>query len=258
MSLNTRFRKIFLGANGTSENRSTPNAADFLVQDSEEFRRTYRGRAADIFFANKGRLTHKWLHYFAIYDQLLGPYVGTDIKMLEIGVFKGGSLILWRNFFGDKAKIFGIDIDPACAAFDDEFAHVRIGSQDDAEFLKKVVDEMGGVDVVLDDGSHLPVHQRASFEILFPLLADGGLYMIEDMCTAYWPDYQGGLRAPGTAVEFLKDQIDVMQKHYFTPGLNTPDAMTHIESIQFFDSLAAVRKRKQLPRHHLKVPSPGD
>ena len=248
------FGQLFGSAGPTQAVDTTPTAADFLVDANDEFRRLYRGRSADIFFANEGRVTHKWVHYFAVYDQLLSPYVGADLKMLEIGVFKGGSLGLWRKFFGDKATIFGIDINPDCAAFDGEFASVRIGSQDDPEFLRKVVAEMGGIDVVLDDGSHLPEHQRASFDILFPLLKEGGLYLIEDMCTAYWPPYDGGLKTPGTAVEFLKDKVDEMQKHYYTPGVNTPEAMTDIESIQFFDSIAAVRKRKQLPRFHMKVP----
>ncbi len=84
--------------------------------------------------------------------------------MLEIGVSKGGSLALWRKALGDRATIFGIDIDPKCAEFDGKFAKVRIGSQADASFLKSVVDEMGGVDLVLDDGSHVASHQRASFE----------------------------------------------------------------------------------------------
>lgn len=248
------FDRLITSGGSTPSSDTTPTAADFLVDVNDEFRRLYRGRSADIFFSNTGRVTHKWVHYFSIYDQLLTPYVGTDVKMLEIGVFKGGSLGLWRKFFGDKATIFGIDINPDCAAFDGEYASVRIGSQDDPDFLRKVVEEMGGVDVVLDDGSHLPNHQRASFDILFPLLSEGGLYMIEDMCTAYWPPYDGGPKVPGTAVEFLKDKVDEMQKHYFTPGVNTPEAMTDIESIQFFDSLAAVRKRKQLPRFHMKVP----
>ena len=98
--------------------------------------------------------------------------------MLEIGVAQGGSLALWRKFLGDEAVIFGIDIDPKCAAFDGSGGRVRIGSQDDPKFLRDVAAEMKGIDVVLDDGSHIGRHQRASFDVLFPLLSDGGIYIM--------------------------------------------------------------------------------
>lgn len=186
---------------------AAPSIDDFAIEPDDAVRAAYgAGRAAEIFFANQGRTVHKWLHYLAIYNSLLGPYVGSAVRMLEIGVYKGGSLALWRKFLGDKATLFGVDIDPSCARYDGERGSVRIGSQDDPEFLAQVVAEMGGVDIVLDDGSHVASHQRVSFETLFPLLSEGGLYLIEDMHTAYWPSYEGGLGKPGTAVEFLKDK----------------------------------------------------
>jgi Methyltransferase domain len=230
--------------------------SEFAANATNELRSVYRGRSADIFFANEGQIVHKWLHYLPIYDQLLGPYVGSKVKMLEIGVFKGGSLGLWRKLLGDEAVIFGIDINPDCAAYDGDYARVRIGSQDDPHFLRRVVSEMGGLDVVLDDGSHVASHQRASFNVLFSLLSEGGLYLIEDLHTSYWPDWEGGLKRRGTAVEFLKDKVDEIHRHYRTKGLNTVTSMPSIESIQFFDSIAAVRKCKQLPRYHVMVPSP--
>jgi hypothetical protein len=226
----------------------------YAAQGREDFKSLYHGRSADLFFANDGPVIHKWLHYFAIYDQLLEPFIGTGVRMLEIGVSKGGSLGLWRKFLGPKAVIFGIDVDPSCAVFDGQFAGVRIGSQDDPEFLRKVVAEMGGLDVLLDDGSHIGRHQRASFDVLFPLLSEGGLYIIEDMHSSYWSECEGGMKKPGTAIEFLKDQIDDMHRQYRNPQLNKPEFMTEIESIQFFDSIAVVRKRRQLPRFHMHSP----
>ena len=233
----------------------SPDFAKFSAAVSEEMKRDYRGGTADIFFANDQGATHKWLHYFKIYDEVFEPYVGSKIRMLEIGVKGGGSLELWRKFLGASATIFGIDIDPACARHDGRYGFVRIGSQDDATFLSRVVNEMGGIDVVLDDGSHIGRHQRASFNVLFPLLSDGGLYLIEDMHTSYWLDCEGGLKRRGTAIEFLKDKIDQMHEHYRASDLNSATTMLDIESIQFFDSIAVIRKRKQLPRYHVQSPA---
>jgi hypothetical protein len=66
-----------------------------------------------LFFAHQGRIIHKWIHYLDIYEHHFAAYRTTPVKFLEIGVFKGGSLELWRNYFGMNATIFGIDIDPA-------------------------------------------------------------------------------------------------------------------------------------------------
>ncbi len=238
-------------------NAGVPGSSDFAGIANDEHRSTYRGRAADIFFSNQGKPVAKWLHYLPIYDQLLGPYAGSKVKMLEIGVAQGGSLALWRKFLGDEAVIFGIDIDPKCAAFDGSDGCVRIGSQDDPKFLRDVAAEMKGLDVVLDDGSHVGRHQRASFDVLFPLLNDGGIYIIEDVCTSYWPHWEGGRNRRGTIIEYLKDKVDEMHNHYQTKGMNNLANMTNMESIEFFDSIVAIRKRKQLPRNQVMVP-PSD
>lgn len=236
-------RKIFSLAGG-------PTFGSFLRHDVQQ---DYSGRMADLFFSNKGETVHKWPHYLPIYDKLLGDAPG-NVRFLELGVYRGGSMKIWREFFGPDANIFGIDIDPRCAQYDGEHGQVRIGSQDDPEFLRSVVEEMGGVDVILDDGSHIARHQRASFDILFPLLEEGGLYLIEDMHTSYWPTYEGGLRKRGTAIEFLKDKVDLMHRHYFKANTNTADQIPEIESITFFDSIAAIRKQRQQPRYTTMVP----
>jgi hypothetical protein len=206
-----------------------------------------------LFFANEGEPVHKWLHYLPIYDRIFAPFVGSKVRFLEIGVSKGGSLKMWRRFLGADATIFGVDLEPSCAAHDGKYASVRIGSQSDLAFLGRVLDEMGGVDIVLDDGSHHAGDQRASYGFLFPRLSDGGLYVIEDMHTAYWPKSEGGLRRPGTAIEFLKDEIDAIHQHYWKRGFNQA-AIPDIDSVQFFDSIAVVSKRRQLPRRHVVAP----
>ena len=149
-------------------------------------------KLAEIAYSGECRRVHKWTHYFKIYERHLGKFRGTAFKMLEIGVNGAGSLDMWRRYFGPGATIFGIDINPDCAMLDAPETPVRIGSQADADFLKRVVEEMGGLDVVLDDGSHRAKHQRASFYALFPLLSEGGLYIIEDAHTSYWLRFGGG------------------------------------------------------------------
>jgi hypothetical protein len=134
-------------------------------------------------------------------------------------------------------------MNPACAAVDDPDLEVRIGSQDDRRFLERVVGEMGGVDIVLDDGSHLAKHQRKSFEVLFPLVSEGGLYAVEDLCTSYWPDYGGGYRRPGTFIEAAKDIIDDMHSWYHGRSIRMlADAESWVSRVSVYNGIVFFHK----------------
>ncbi|MSQ72850.1 MAG: class I SAM-dependent methyltransferase [Betaproteobacteria bacterium] len=118
----------------------------------------------NLFLLNQGRDLDKWHHYFNIYERFFAPLRGRPLKILEIGVYLGGSLRMWRDYFGESAQIVGIDKNPACAEFAGEGVTIRIGHQADREFLAQVKAEAGGFDIVIDDGSHIGAHQIASFE----------------------------------------------------------------------------------------------
>lgn len=134
----------------------------------------FEGDLLDIWASNSGAAVHKWHHYIPLYDRYFSAWRGTAVRFLEIGVNRGGSLQMWRRYFGEAASIFGIDINPKCAQYDGLAGQVRIGSQADGAFLESVVDEMGGIDIVLDDGSHQMAHVRETLVRLFPMLENGG------------------------------------------------------------------------------------
>ena len=169
--------------------------------------------------------------------------------MLEIGVNRGGSIDLWRRYFGDEATIFGIDIDPSCAASVSPPNQVRIGSQADPTFLASVIAEMGAPNIVLDDGSHIAEHQAASFKALFPALQDGGIYIIEDLHTSYWPSFGGGMRKPGTGLEMIKALVDDQHAWYHDePEIWAP--RFEIGGIHIYDSIAIIEKVRRGPPAH--------
>jgi Methyltransferase domain len=202
------------------------------------------GAASDIarlFAEHRGEGVDKWHHYLPLYERYLGPLRGRPLRFLEIGVFKGGSLEMWRKYFGPEAMIYGIDIDPTCARFDGRDGRVRIGSQADPEFLAKVVDEMGGVDVVLDDGSHVMAHIRASLAALFPRLSPGGTYIIEDLHTAYWPQYGGGM-GPENFYGTVRAMVDDMHGWYHEAGVAHPATAGQVTGIHVHDSMVVLEK----------------
>ncbi len=196
----------------------------------------------DLYLSTTGGLAMKWHHYFSVYERYFAPWRNRPLRFLEIGVYRGGSLRMWREYFGPQATIFGIDIDPVCAAYNGRHGQVRIGSQADPEFLARVIDEMGGVDVILDDGSHHMDHVSASLKALFPRLSDGGVYMIEDLHTAYWAEYGGTRRAAPNFFAAVAGMIDDMHHWYHGDGVQNPGLAEAVTGIHVHDSIVVLEK----------------
>lgn len=210
-----------------------------------------QGDLLDIFIGVAGARVNKWHHYLPIYDRYFGPWRDRSgkapLRFLEIGVAKGGSLAMWRRYFGPDAVIFGIDINPACAEFNGQHGQVRIGSQTDAGFLRTVVHEMGGVDVVLDDGSHRMADIRASLDTLFPLLSLGGTYMIEDLHTSYWTRFGGGLRSEDNFFNFVRRALDDIHHWYHYKPIAHPHLAPVIAAMHLHDSIVVLDKAQVYP-----------
>ena len=242
----------------------SPRLTDF---DSPSVDAMPDGAFARLFVEHDGRQISKWVHYFSIYDQLLGDYRsgftepdGTrrPLRFLEIGVSYGGSLEIWREYFGDAAVIVGIDIDPRCADPTRPDLDIRIGSQTDHDFLRSVVADMGGVDIVLDDGSHVASHQRASIEALFPRVAQGGLYICEDVHTAYSPGWlEGGYGRPDSFIGLTRGLIDDLHTAWHRRPATAPWAAGQFDAIHVHDSVVVIEKREKGRLLHGKVGTPA-
>jgi cephalosporin hydroxylase len=141
----------------------------------------------ECFYAHQGRLIDKWDGYLDVYQKHFAKYVGTKVRILEIGVSHGGSLQLWKEYFGENARITGIDIDNRCADYAEQAIDVVIADQSDEAQMEEVAQQFGPFDIVIDDGSHVKEHQIASFNAIWPRTK--GPYLIEDCHTGY-PDIQ--------------------------------------------------------------------
>ena len=200
------------------------------------------------FLTNDQRLIHKWKHYFPAYEAHFSRYINRDVVFIEIGCGEGGSLQMWKRFLGPHATIIGIDLRPECKAFEEDQISIRIGDQSDVGFLESVLAEFGPPDIVLDDGSHVMTHLRASFAFLYPRMARTGVYFVEDLHTAYWPEYEGGLNAQGSFIELCKTLIDELNADHSREAL-LPTTFTHSTmSMHFYDSLAVFERG----RHQVK------
>ena len=194
------------------------------------------------FLTNDGRLIHKWKHYFPIYERHFRDFVYKPVTFMEIGCGRGGSLQMWKRYFGPHARIVGIDILPECKEFEEDQIEIRIGAQQDRQFLENVIAEFGAPDIVLDDGSHVMSHVIASFQFLYPRVAKNGIYMVEDLHTAYWEEYEGGLRKPTTFIELSKNLLDELNADHSRGALAPTEFTRTTLSMHFYDSVTVFEK----------------
>jgi hypothetical protein len=184
---------------------------------------------------DKNYSEHKFnnIGYLNIYDSYFSN-IKDDVKtILEIGVLGGASLKLWDKYFGNSKKIIGIDVNPECKNLENNEITIIVKDQSDetlVDDVKKILYEIGenGLDIIIDDGSHVNSKTIKTFELLFPLLNSGGLYCIEDMYVSYldlkdhiplWPnkEYMGmdkifndNENKRGTINNFLEDKIKLL------------------------------------------------
>ncbi len=197
---------------------------------------------------NTGSLMHKWMHYFDAYERHFARFRGTDVHILEIGVSHGGSLEMWKEYFGPKARIFGADINPQCKKLEDERVKIFIGDQGDRKFLRTLAREIPRIDILIDDGGHSMRQQIATFEELYAKVSAHGVYLCEDTHTSYWPAFRGGLRRRGTFMEYSKRLLDQLNAWHSKQRSFKVDSFTQsADSMHFYDSIVVIEKKPRTP-----------
>ena len=172
--------------------------------------------------------------YTKYYTEYFEAVKNEPLSLLEIGVYTGASLRMWKEYF-PKANIYGIDIRRGCRSQEEDRIKIFIGDQGDKAFCKKVANKIGPLHIVVDDGGHKSDLQIASFEALFPHMVSGGLYVIEDLYAT------SGTTPVGSTHEYFKKEVDKLMRHKV-------DKQGPIESISFHRPLTSgalmfVRKR---------------
>jgi hypothetical protein len=212
---------------------------------------------------SKGTDKSSEIHNYCVKYEKWLPFNRLEpLSILEIGVLGGASLATWREYY-PSSIIVGIDIDPSCKQYEDPSNRIfiEIGSQDDVDFLESVAQKWGPFDMILDDGSHVNRHVIASFNHLIDYVKPECVYVIEDTCTAYWEEYEGGFRNPDSSIEFAKNLVDDVnfngqfQEEFWNPHGRREDFLTKqtkekgleirtdIESVNFLNSITIITKR---------------
>jgi cephalosporin hydroxylase len=197
------------------------------------------------YYTKSHRSVEKLAHYLEIYDRHFQKYRDTECVIVEVGVFKGGSLQMWKDYFGSKCKIIGVDIDESVKQFEEEQISIEIGSQSDREFWKRFKEKYPKVDIFIDDGGHTMEQQIITFEEMFSHISTEGIYLCEDLHTSYWERYGGGYKKPDTFIEYSKNFIDYINAWYSENKLLQENEYTYsMQSLHYYDSVLVIEKRK--------------
>ena len=209
----------------------------------------------NLFKEHRGRHSSKWHHYFEIYDRHLSHLIGKSFTLLEIGIAGGGSLQLWKKYFGSSINIIGIDINEQCY-FEESQIKNYIGDQTDSEFLLKILKENDQPNVIIDDGSHIQSHVIKTFKFLYPKLSDDGIYIVEDCHTSYWPRFEGGVNSHLNFVEIMSNSVHDVNTKWF--DIFKEPRLNDLNSIHFYDSMIVCEKKnKDLERLMVDVDENG-
>lgn len=198
-------------------------------------------------FYKTNKLTNKWSNYFEIYHRHFDKFLNQQINLLEIGIDQGGSLELWHEYFKDRCNLFAIDINPYALTLKFDFTvDIAIGNQTDHQFWTSYIDNHPKFDIVIDDGGHTMDDQLTTLIHIFPQLNDGGILLVEDTHTSYWPAWGGELNNPNTFIERSKSLIDLLHRQHIQdiqPNIQLNDIFKDLYSISFYNSVVVFEKK---------------
>ena len=215
---------------------------------------------AQLYADHTGKVSDKWSFYFTAYDRIFSEFRASPVRLFEIGIQNGGSLEIWSKYFPRAQKLVGCDINPDCArlSYEDPRIAVVVGDANSDAVQAAVLEHSPAFDVIIDDGSHRSSDIVKSFARYFPQLADGGVYVVEDLHCSYWREFEGGLFDPFSSMTFFKRLADIVSHEHWNInksrleilggffskyGFQMPrDSVQHVRSIEFTNSLCVIRK----------------
>lgn len=204
-------------------------------------------------FLKSDYLSYKHKNYFPIYDEVLTKYRGKEnITFVEVGVFNGGSLFMWREFFGPGARIIGIDFNPEAIKWREHGFDIFIGDQSNPNFWRNFFSEVGMIDILLDDGGHTNKQQIITFKESVPYINDGGVILVEDVHANFQPEF--GNPSKFSFIEYCKKLVNKINYRFpIIPlfGKHIPDYSIH--SVTFYESIIAIKINRKLAIDNIAI-----
>lgn len=182
---------------------------------------------------DKGPKDH---NFTPIYETHFNKLNSNPLKLLEIGIGRGGSLKMWAEYF-TKAQIYGIDKDEKRHLDGQRITTIQC-DQGNINKLCQINQLHGKFNIIIDDGSHKQSHIITTFKTLFPLLANNGIYVIEDIHTSYLPQFWDCNR---TIIGYLQELVDKL--HHKWSKITPTDLEKTLLSIHLYNEIAFIYKK---------------
>jgi hypothetical protein len=183
-------------------------------------------------------LSIKYDTYFPVYEELLSKYRGKDLVLVEVGVFNGGSLFMWREYFGPQARIIGIDLNPSAKIWEQHGFEIHIGDQASEEFWGAFFEKVGPVDVFIDDGGHTNLQQITTVHCGVGNIRDGGVLIVEDVHTSYFREF--GNPWGRSFVGFASKIVDAVNSRAGALKTSRERYASRVHRVSFFESVVAL------------------
>lgn len=180
-------------------------------------------------------LSVKISSYFHTYEQIFAPYRGKSFTFVEIGVSNGGSLLMWRDYFGPQARIIGIEFNPDGKRFESDGFEIHIGNQADPEFWRQFFASVGEVDIILDDGGHTNEQQIVTANYCIPHIRDGGMLVVEDAHASYFRDFGNPSRY--SFMNYAKHIVDAVNSRFPRVKASGHGLNKLVHSVSFYESI---------------------
>jgi len=190
-------------------------------------------------YKNLKRQSLKCDTYFQVYEEMFNKYVGKKITFVEVGVLQGGSLFMWREYFGKDARIIGIDLHPNAKELEKHGFEIYIGSQSDKNFWRNFYTKVGKIDILLDDGGHVNDQQIVTLSESVNNINDDGIIMTEDVHTSYFKKF--GNPSKYSYINYSKYLIDVVNSRFPETEIKKNNFRNKIYSISFYESIVAIK-----------------
>ena len=200
-------------------------------------------------------LSIKYDSYFSVYEALLKKYVGRDVTIVEVGIFSGGSLFMWRKYFGTKARIIGVDLNPDALEWEKHGFEIYIGDQSSEAFWADLFQKIGKVDVLIDDGGHTNRQQIVTSHYAIQNINDGGLLIVEDVHTSYFREFGNPSRY--SFVNFAHRIVDGVNSRSCSLRRTCVEYSSRVYSVTFFESMVAFQIDSRLCKQSIPTSNNG-
>ena len=196
-------------------------------------------------FKSSPKYSIKWSNYFDIYENLFRRFKNKKITLVEVGIGNGGSLFMWKKYFGKKAKIIGIELNPEAKKLEKDGFKIFIGDQSNPNFWKNFYSKVGKIDILIDDGGHTNLQQITTLMESISHINYNGMIVVEDTHTSYMKDK--GFKNPSkfSFINFTSSIIESLHRRNPMIKRDLNYLSKKINYIEYYDSITVINIAKK-------------